>query len=203
MSRLTPIPGESIPDKRSQRAAAAQRRKAEHARLQAIGGAAIRDGFAAAFRPAPGTVVSGYWPMGDEADVRPLLAWLAEIGCATALPVVRERAQALEFRLWRPGEALEPGDHGTLHPAADAPAVTPSLVLVPLLAFDGRGHRLGYGGGYYDRTLEALRAAGPIIAVGVAYACQQIEAVPSDGHDQRLDWVATETGVMRLGEGRD
>lgn len=149
--------------------------------------------------PLPeGAVVAGYWPMRGEIDVRPLLSVLAERGQVTALPVVTAPRAPLEFRRWRDGDALDDGPYGTRHPAASAPVVRPVCLLVPLLAFDRSGVRLGYGGGFYDRTLAALRADGPVVAVGVAYAGQEVEALPAESHDERLDWVITEREVIRV-----
>lgn len=147
---------------------------------------------------AVGAVVAGYWPMAGEMDPRPLMARLAERGAVLALPVVVERDRHLDFRLWAPGDELEPGDHGTFHPSCQAPLVSPTVVLVPLLAFDRRGFRLGYGGGYYDRTLESLRACSQVMTVGIAFADQEVASVPQDERDQRLDWVATERGLIKV-----
>lgn len=144
-----------------------------------------------------GTVVAGYWPMGDEIDPRPLLEILAGRGCVIGLPVVMARGQPLVFRQWESGEPLEQGLHGTCHPAAAAAEVVPDLILVPLLAFDGAGYRLGYGGGYYDRTLAGLRHRPHVRAVGVAFAAQRVEAVPRDQHDQILDLILTEQGLVK------
>jgi 5-formyltetrahydrofolate cyclo-ligase len=115
-----------------------------------------------------------------------------------ALPVVVDRDRHLDFRAWVPGDRLEPGDHGTWHPAATAPLVVPQVVLVPLLAFDRRGFRLGYGGGYYDRTLESLRRSAYLTTIGVGFSAQEVAAVPHDALDQRLDWLATETGLIKV-----
>lgn len=144
-----------------------------------------------------GTVVAGYWPMGDEIDPRPLLEILAGRGCVIGLPVVMARGQPLLFRQWEVGDPLEQGLHGTCHPVAAAAEVTPDLLLVPLLAFDGAGYRLGYGGGYYDRTLAALRHHTHVTAIGVAFAAQRMEAVPRDQHDQILDLILTEQGLVK------
>lgn len=143
-----------------------------------------------------GTVVSAYWPMGDELDPRPLMGRLEAMGCRLALPVVTARGRPLEFRAYRTGDALEPGLHGTVHPLAQAAPMVPGLVLVPLLAFDRQCFRLGYGGGYYDRTLESLREKAQFRTIGVGFAAQEVSAVPRDGHDQRLDAVATELGLI-------
>jgi 5-formyltetrahydrofolate cyclo-ligase len=140
----------------------------------------------------PGTV-SGYWPIGDEIDVRPLLHRLYGRGCRVALPVTPPRGNPLHFRLWEPGLALVAGRFGTVVPPDDAPQAVPDLLLVPLLAFDRRGGRLGYGGGYYDRTLAAFPTAG---AVGCAYAAQEVDAVPMGAYDKRMTAILTERGVI-------
>lgn len=142
-------------------------------------------------------VIAGYWPKGDEVDVGPALSALGAAGHATALPVVTGRAWPLIFRLWRPGHPLVPGAFQVMEPMAEAPLAQPDIVLVPMLAFDDRGYRLGYGGGFYDRTLEVLRAEAPTVAVGIAYAGQRLESLPVDAYDERLDWIVTEAGVNR------
>ncbi len=147
-------------------------------------------------RPGPLTI-AGYHPKGDEADVQPALSALAAAGHATALPVVTGRAWPLVFRLWRPGHPLVPGAFRIMEPMGDAPLVQPDIVLVPLLAFDQAGYRLGYGGGFYDRTLEVLRAEAPTLAVGIGYAGQGVDKLPIDAYDQKLDWIVTEQGSWR------
>lgn len=142
--------------------------------------------------PPPGAIVAGFWPMGDEIDVRPLLTVLAERGHALALPVTPARGRPLLFRRWRPGDTLSPGPLGTRFPAT-GDEVRPDWLLVPLLAFDRAGRRLGYGGGYYDRTLAALPGA---VAVGCAHAVQETPEVPAGPDDVRLALVATEAGVI-------
>ncbi len=145
-----------------------------------------------------GAVVAGYWTRADELDVRPLLAALDDSGYCCALPVAAAVDAVLAFRRWRTGDVLTAGRFGIMEPGADAEAVTPELVIVPLLAWDRAGYRLGYGAGYYDRTLRALRGAGPVVAVGVGFAAQGVDAVPHDAADERLDWVVTETGAVRI-----
>lgn len=144
-------------------------------------------------------IVGGYWPIGDEIDPRPLLKALDEAGWQCALPVVEKVGSPLCFRAWRPGDVLEPGAHAIPAPLAAAAMVTPTLLLVPLLAFDRTGHRLGYGGGYYDRSIAALRGAGALLAVGLAYAGQELAAVPTAGDDVALGWVVTECEAIRIG----
>jgi 5-formyltetrahydrofolate cyclo-ligase len=143
--------------------------------------------------PPAGAIVSAFWPMGPEIDVRPLLDALHARGQALCLPVTPKRGQPLRFRRWAPGDALGHGPMGTRQPLPAAPEVTPDWLFVPLLAFDRAGRRLGYGGGYYDRTLAALPGA---TAVGVAYAGQEMQEVPAGPNDMRLDRVATEKGVV-------
>ncbi|HMA15800.1 MAG: 5-formyltetrahydrofolate cyclo-ligase [Bacteroidota bacterium] len=145
---------------------------------------------------APGQVASAYWPMGDEIDPRPLMEVLDGRGLRVALPAIRAAGEPLDFRAWGPGDELRPAGFGTSEPAPSAPLVTPDLLLVPLLAFDAAGYRLGYGGGFYDRSLALLRATGDILAVGLAYAAQQVAAVPREATDQPLDLVVTERGVL-------
>ncbi len=143
-------------------------------------------------------VFAGYWPIHSEIDPRPLMRHLLELGLPGALPVTQGRNQPLVFRRWSLGSELEPGGFGVSVPPAGAGTVIPGMLLVPLLAYDDNGHRLGYGAGYYDRTLEALRRTREMLAVGVAYAGQRVETVPATESDQRLDWVVTEDSATRL-----
>jgi 5-formyltetrahydrofolate cyclo-ligase len=144
--------------------------------------------------PPSGALLAGFWPMGDEIDIRPLMRRLAEAGHPLALPVTPRRGHPLVFRHWAWGDALVPGRFGTSVPAETAPIVTPEALLVPLLAFDASGVRLGYGGGFYDRTLAGLPGAW---ALGVAFAAQQVEKVPAGEHDVALHGIATEAGFLR------
>jgi len=137
-------------------------------------------------------VVAGFWPMAEEIDVRPLLMELANQGCQLALPVVAAKKQPLLFRAWRPGDPLEAGAFGTLQPTAKRAVVEPEVLIVPLLAVDEEGWRLGYGGGFYDRTIEALRARKRVTTVGVGFNEQIVPEVPHDPNDQRLDWLLTD-----------
>jgi 5-formyltetrahydrofolate cyclo-ligase len=147
--------------------------------------------------PSRQGVVSGFASMPDEINIWPLLRRLHGAGVGLALPVVTGKARLLVFRAWAPGDAMDKGVWGIPEPKADKPEVEPDILLVPLLAFDARGHRLGYGGGFYDRSLAALRARKPIAAVGLAYDEQKVDAVPHLDYDQRLDWVLTPSGPMR------
>lgn len=152
--------------------------------------------FAAAFSFPAGTVVAGFWPLRDELDPRPLLAALRQTGSLIALPVTGEKRSALTFRLWAEGARLVHGRFGALIPADGGEEVAPDVVLTPLLAFDRAGGRLGYGGGYYDRTIGALREAKPVFAVGLAFAAQETASVPTGPYDRPLDAVVTEREVL-------
>lgn len=157
--------------------------------------------------PIPaGAAVSGYWPMRSELDCRPLLYALHGRGHPVGLPVIIGKGQPLVFRSWHPGLAMVAGGFGTEVPDQDCPEITPAALFVPLLAFDRQGFRLGYGGGFYDRTLDRLRSArraskgdaAPPLAIGVALAGQEVAAVPRDHSDQRLDWIVTEADAIRV-----
>ena len=142
---------------------------------------------------------AAYWPINDEIDVRPLMVRLTRLGRAVSLPAVVGFDEALIFQAWSEDIMLEEGPLGTMQPVGRQIEVTPDILLMPLLAFDVNGGRLGYGGGYYDRTLAALRKDGQITTVGIAYAGQEIAHVPMTKNDECLDWIATETGVRKLG----
>jgi 5-formyltetrahydrofolate cyclo-ligase len=141
--------------------------------------------------------IAAYWPMAGELDVVALMQSLWERGQSCALPVVVKKKAPLSFRKWEPGDKLIAGPHGTLHPSEQALLIVPDLVLVPLLAFDRTGGRLGFGGGYYDRTLVALP---PVCKVGVAFDEQEVDLVPTDHLDQRMDWIVTPTRVIQIKE---
>ncbi|MEM7225035.1 MAG: 5-formyltetrahydrofolate cyclo-ligase [Pseudomonadota bacterium] len=149
-----------------------------------------------------GVPVSGYWPKGKEIDPRPLMAHLADRGHSIGLPVMIGMDKPLLFRHWKEGDTLEPVGFGLLEPVAEAPELSPSLLLVPLLAFDRTGIRLGYGGGFYDRTLKGLRAQGPTVAIGLAFGDQELDQVPHHEADQALDWVVTEREAIAIAAGR-
>jgi len=150
---------------------------------------------------SPADVVAGYMPIGSEIDCLPLLRMLAADGVPLCLPVVVAPGAPLTFRRWSPGDALALGTFGISEPTDAAPEVVPQTLLVPMLAFDRQGRRLGYGGGYYDRTLEALRAADDIVAIGVAFAGQLRDKVPVGEGDQPLDWILTEAGAQFVAAG--
>lgn len=143
-------------------------------------------------------MVAGYAPMPGEIDVVPLMRRLRETGHGLCLPLVEAPGLPLTFRRWVPGEPLAKGRMGVLVPAAASAQATPGILLVPLIAFDRSGYRLGLGAGFYDRTLEVLRQAGDVFAAGVAFDEQEVEAVPHGAHDQRLDVIVTPSAVVAL-----
>jgi 5-formyltetrahydrofolate cyclo-ligase len=183
--------------KKQARADAAERRARAHAAAATSAGFALATtglGFSGA---AEGATVAGFLAYRTEIDVLPLMARLVADGATTALPVVTGKGQPLVFRRWHPGEPLEEAHFGIHVPPATAEEVEPDVLLVPMLAFDREGYRLGYGGGFYDRTLERLRAMKPVTAIGVAFAGQEVAQVMRGAHDQPLDFILTESGVIR------
>ena len=138
--------------------------------------------------------------MRDELDPRPTLSELSARGCRIALPMVVGKGEPLLFRAWDGDEPLQDGPYGTMQPGDDADVLEPLLLLVPMLAFDRAGRRLGYGGGFYDRTLAALRGRFAVQAIGIAYAEQEVEAVPAGPEDARLDGVVTERAFIDFTE---
>jgi 5-formyltetrahydrofolate cyclo-ligase len=148
------------------------------------------------FEITPGTIVSGYSPIRSEVDPAPLMRMLAAQGARLALPAVMARGKSLAFRAWFPDDRLMLGPLGILEPSPAAAELIPDFMLVPLAAFDPLGHRIGYGAGHYDFTLEHLRKVKAITAVGMAFAVQQIKAVPAQPHDVALDYVLTEKKVF-------
>lgn len=148
----------------------------------------------------PGCVVAGYWPVASELDPRPLLRVLSDRGYQLALPVVVDRKSPLIFRAWEFDAPVIEGPYGIPEPVPGAAGlVAPDCLLVPLLAFDGQGYRLGYGGGYYDRTLKDLRDRGTIKAIGLGFAEQRHDALPHEAHDEPLDGVVTDEAWVGFG----
>jgi len=147
---------------------------------------------------APGTVVSGFMPMKNEFDCQPMMRKLAGQGAQLALPVIVGRGRPLIMRAWAFGEPLVTGVWGIREPPQQARAIDPDIVLVPLIAFDRAGHRLGFGGGYYDLTLAQLRARKTITAIGMAFATLEVAKIPATDRDARLDLVLTEREVIDL-----
>jgi len=146
----------------------------------------------------PGAIVSGFSSLKSEINPVPLMRKLADQGAQLALPVVAGKGKPLVMRAWSFGEPLDSGVWGIREPKADAPEVAPAILIVPLLAFDRAGNRIGYGAGYYDMTIAKLRAMKPVVAIGVAYAAQEIAEVPVTPRDARLDLVLTEREIIDL-----
>lgn len=142
---------------------------------------------------APEDAIAGYWRIRDEADCQPILVRLMDCGQVVVLPVVNAPEEPLEFRVWAADAPLYEAGFGTLAPSDLAPRAAPDLILMPLLGFDRAGTRLGYGGGYYDRTLAGMRKR-PML-VGLAFSAQAFDHIPREAHDIPLDAVVTETGV--------
>ncbi|WP_113911265.1 5-formyltetrahydrofolate cyclo-ligase [Roseovarius dicentrarchi] len=179
--------------KAAARKAAFARRKAAHdARTGASAG--YLSEVLAGYR---GATVAGYMPIRTEIDPLPAMAEAAAHG-PVCVPVIMGEGQALKFSRWTPGGAMKDGPFGARIPAADD-FITPEILIVPLVAFDRAGGRLGYGGGFYDRTLEGLRAAGSALAIGFAYAAQEAENLPLEPTDQPLDMIVTERDIIEFG----
>lgn len=154
--------------------------------------------FIAAVPMAPSAIVSAFVAIGEETDPAPLIDLLRKEGHPIALPRVVRKGEKLAFHLYADGAALVPGMFGLSQPGKDWPEAIPDVLIVPLLAFDPQGNRLGYGAGFYDRTLSALRASRNSVAVGFAFAGQEVPDVPHHENDEPLDWVVTERGARRF-----
>lgn len=144
----------------------------------------------------PGTIVAGFMPMKTEINPLPLLRKLADEGAGLALPCIVGRGHPLIMRAYKIGDAFKSGQWGIREPLPEAPEVKPDILLVPLVAFDRAGQRVGYGAGYYDRTIAALRAVKPVTTIGLAFSVQEIPQVPATEHDERLDFVLTEKEII-------
>ena len=178
--------------KRKARTAASKRRAEAHEILKDTAGLAMaKRGLPAGLDLAAG-IVSGFIPYKSEITTVPMLSRLHRDGWQTCLPIVIAQEEPLVFRAWAPGDALVPGAWDIPVPVDSAPEVLPDVLLVPMLAFDRKGFRLGYGGGFYDRTLEKLRELKKVVAIGVAYHAQMVGEVPVGIHDAPLDYVMTE-----------
>ena len=180
--------------------AAARSRRAVAGRDRPDAALALADVFRRAIALPARSVVAGSCAIADEIDVGPLLRRLRKDGHAIALPCVVRAGTPLRYAVWREGDDLAAGPFGTRQPVESAATAFPDVVILPMLAFDRAGYRLGYGGGYYDRTLAVLRRDRAIVAVGVAFAAQEVASVPHGEHDQRLDWVVTEREALETGK---
>jgi 5-formyltetrahydrofolate cyclo-ligase len=178
---------------------AGARRRLAHRLAGPGAGVRAADHFLANIPVAPGAVISGYWPIREEFDDMAILRRMSVAGYRCALPFVDKKRHLLVFREWQPGTAMTQGLFQIPEPTEVAPEVVPTILLTPLLAYDSDGFRLGYGGGYYDGALAALRrSGGPALAVGTAFTEQMVERVPHGDKDEQLDWIVTERGAMRF-----
>jgi len=147
-----------------------------------------------------GAIVSGFSPINTEFNPIPLMRKLSDAGARLALPKIAGRGNPLRMREWKFGDPLIAGVWGIREPGPNAAEVDPDILLVPFAAFDRAGYRIGYGAGYYDMTLAALRAKKKIVAIGLGFAAQEVEKVPVEAHDQKLDFILTETGLAFAAE---
>ncbi|SEB51786.1 5-formyltetrahydrofolate cyclo-ligase [Nitratireductor aquibiodomus] len=186
--------------KKELRAAALARRDALDAAWRVDVGQRLAT-HADALAPSPGGVVSGFWPMRSEMDVRPLMTALAARGARIALPAILDKT-TIVFREYLPDAPMIDMGFGTMGPGEGTAVLDPDVMLVPLAAFDARGHRIGYGAGYYDRAIARLKAKGlaPRL-IGIAFDCQEVEHVPDEAHDQPLSEILTEAGLRRFNGG--
>ncbi len=189
-------------EKRDARERARKRRAEAHERFSGSAPDALADRFVERFGDAPAEWLSGYWPIRTEIDPRALLQRLHDAGVSIGLPVVVGPAAPLVFRRWQPESTLDDDPFGIPSPTGEAAEIRPEILLIPLLAFDRSGFRLGYGGGFYDRTLQRLRQTsaehGPVRTIGVAYADQEVDRVPRGANDQPIDAVLTERGLFEF-----
>lgn len=185
--------------KRKARGDAGKLRNGLHEKGKAEAGESLARAGLAFTGLAPPLIVSGFHPFRSEINILPLMERLHAEGFRTALPIVPGQGVPLIFRAWNPGDEMGKGEWDIPVPLATAPEVLPDVLLVPLLSFDRRGFRLGYGGGFYDRTLAKLRALKPVTAIGTAYAGQEVAEVPRGEYDVALDWVLTEEGPIKCG----
>lgn len=185
------------PDKQSLRATCKARRAAMDETARAESAKAFAMHFLANVY-AKGKTVAGYAPLKDELDVMPLLTQLDASGHTCCLPVTAPDSRVLSFYRWHPKAAMQPGAFGIHTPDMQtASPCQPDILIVPLVGFDAQCHRIGYGAGYYDATLASLRKGGcDILAVGAAFTCQQVDAIPAEPHDEALDMILTEKGVI-------
>jgi len=185
----------NVTETQSQKAALRAQALARRNALPAAARAAAADAIAARVFPVKvvaGMIIAGFSPMKTEINPIPLLRKLADAGASLALPAIAGRGKPLIMRGWHIGAPLASGQWGIHEPTPEAAEVDPDILIVPLACFDRAGHRIGYGAGYYDMTINALRAHKPVIAIGIAYAAQEIAQVPATTRDARLDLVLTE-----------
>jgi 5-formyltetrahydrofolate cyclo-ligase len=182
-------------------------RKAVLARMAALGSERAREAGEALARARleflgslSGRAIGAFHSFGNELPTGPLLSRLCAEGAVVGLPVVIRKGEPLVFRRWQPGDAMGEGPFGIRQPLASAPEVRPDILFVPLVAFDDQGFRLGYGGGFYDRTIAKLRGEQSVVTIGLAYDEQEVTRVPREAHDQRLDFMLTPSKLHKFME---
>jgi len=186
-------------DKTSARTIAKLRRRSIPAQDREGAGIKVAASFLQNITLQQHSVISAYWPLPTELDCRPLVNALFNEGYRLALPAVIVKKQSMCFRCWKPGDSLAKSDLGVLEPLPIAKEITPNVVIAPFLAINSQGFRLGYGGGYYDRALRALRKTAPdLLAVGLGYSVQEVATLPYDENDEPMDWLVTEQGSRRF-----
>ncbi|MBN9343407.1 MAG: 5-formyltetrahydrofolate cyclo-ligase [Caedibacter sp. 38-128] len=148
----------------------------------------------------PSDIIAGYWPKAEEVDSRPLLENLFLQKYEVVLPITSKENKTLLFRRWSPHNSLKMGLHNTFEPHENQPLLLPDILFIPLLSFDKQGHRLGYGGGYYDQTLSTLKKIKSITTIGLAYDIQHVNQLPIEPHDEALQWIVTEKKIYNLSE---
>jgi 5-formyltetrahydrofolate cyclo-ligase len=162
------------------------------ARQGAAASCAMRDHFLSNVTLPDQAIIAFYLPQTDEIDPLPLIKFIYEHGHVLCLPAVEEKGRPLVFRAYRFGDPFKIGSLGLAEPQSAAPIVKPDVLIVPVVAFDRQGNRLGQGGGYYDMTIAKLRASGPVMAIGVGFAIQEVPSLPVEAHDMRLDAIVTD-----------
>ena len=196
--RVDPVQARDVANwRKAERQRLLEQRKAftdEYRSEQADAIARSLDGILASM---PSVTLSVYWPIRSELNTRPLIETLSGRGLKVALPILVAVKRPLLFRAFEPGDQLAKGPFGLSEPSSDKAALEPDIIFAPLAAFDRKGYRLGYGGGLYDATLNALRAKHPVTAIGVAYAVQEADSIPIEDHDQKLDFIVTERETIR------
>jgi 5-formyltetrahydrofolate cyclo-ligase len=188
----------SINTKNHLRTQMKQLRKAVHKDHHQTAALAIIDIFNTNFSLQAPTIISGYNTINSEFDVSPLMEHLHKLGHICCLPITSPADRMLHFKTWAPDTALAKGQFDIAEPSAANAAVTPAVLLIPLLAFDNNGYRLGYGKGHYDTTLSDLKKTGNITTIGIGYEAQRVDRVPTEPHDQALNWILTEQKAYRI-----
>lgn len=197
--RVTDI---TLDDEKAAMRSAASQRRAELAAAMPDVGQALAAHVDAVLKLCEGGIIAGYLPIRSELSPLPLMRALVDAGASTAMPLTPPPGNPLVFCRWAPGDPLVDGPYGTRQPPDDGDPVSPRLILAPMLAFDDAARRLGYGGGFYDRTLAAIRAEGrQVTVIGIAYDEQQTERVPTGPHDMKLDGALTPAGLRLVETG--